>query len=224
MSRSSIFVSLFCLFSSLLSIYAFLPSSSPLSLSLSSTTALQAAPSGHVSTREGKDERIANYKTWLEDTQFIFAVPSTDLSVKQMNGLKESMPEGTDIHVVKNTLIRKAIEETQWEVMSPKLEGPVMWFFVKEDLQGSLKAYKKCMKDNGKKDTHGPLYGQLEADLLDANGVEAVMKLPTKIELYGRLANALIQPHKDLAQAMIFKQKDLTKVIHHGIGEGSQSA
>lgn len=47
------------------------------------------------------------------------------------------------------------------------------------------------------------------------------MKLPTKVELYGRLANALLQPHKDLANALIFKQKDLTKVIHHGIGEGS---
>ena len=195
----------------------------PISTSqVATSTTLYAAPSGYASTREGKNERIANYQQWLDGTQFVFAVPSTELTVKQVNQLKSAMPEGTDVHVVKNTLIRRAIENTQWEILSPKLEGPAMWFFVKDDLPGSLKAFKKCMKDAGKVDTHKPLYGQLENDLLDSNGVEAVLKLPTKIELYGRLANAILQPHKDLANALIFKQKDLTKVIHYGAGEGSQ--
>jgi large subunit ribosomal protein L10 len=193
------------------------------SSSVSRATRLEAAPSGYASTREGKNERIENYQKWLDGTQFVFAVPSTELTVKQVNELKSAMPEGTDIHVVKNRLMRRAIENSQWEIMSPQLEGPAMWFFVKDDLPGSLKAYKKVLKDNGKQDTHKPLYGQLENDLLDPEGVNAVMKLPTKVELYGRLANALLQPHKDIANALIFKQKDLAKVIHHGIGEGSSS-
>merc|ERR1719379_865613 len=101
---------------------------------ITSGSKLYAAPSGYATTREGKNERIENYKKWLDGTQFVFAVPSTELTVKQVKELKNAMPEGTDIHVVKNTLIRRAIEETQWEVLSPKLEGPAMWFFVKDDL------------------------------------------------------------------------------------------
>ena len=68
-----------------------------------------------------------------------------------------------------------------------------MWFFVDEDvhIKDTIGALTKWTKDYGKKETHEILGGVFGGELLDAKGVDAVGKLPTKQELMGRLAFAL---------------------------------
>ena len=44
------------------------------------------------------------------------------------------------------------------------------------------------MKTFQKKDTHQPKYGVLEGKAMDAAGVEIISNLPTKQELYRRIA------------------------------------
>jgi ribosomal protein L10 len=49
-------------------------------------------------------------------------------------------------------------------------------------------ALQEFVKTANKKDTHAPKYGVLESKALDAAAVEAISQLPTKTELYRRIA------------------------------------
>ena len=49
------------------------------------------------STRAGKADRTERYKEWLNDADLIFAVPSFNLTVKEVYDLRKVMPEGTKV-------------------------------------------------------------------------------------------------------------------------------
>jgi len=50
-----------------------------------------------VSTRAGKAARTEQYKEWLANADLIFAIPSYNLTVKEVFDLRKAMPEGTKV-------------------------------------------------------------------------------------------------------------------------------
>eukprot|EP00612_Vaucheria_litorea_P002013 CAMPEP_0171455382 /NCGR_PEP_ID=MMETSP0945-20130129/2301_1 /TAXON_ID=109269 /ORGANISM="Vaucheria litorea, Strain CCMP2940" /LENGTH=185 /DNA_ID=CAMNT_0011980615 /DNA_START=167 /DNA_END=724 /DNA_ORIENTATION=- len=144
---------------------------------------------GVASTRKGKEISIGKIKSELEGCEMIFAIPSSNIEVNQVTTLRKSLPENTTAKVVKNKLMERAVMGTEWEAVSGEmLKGENMWFFVRDDISGSIKILKKFLKDNGKDQTHQPKFGVIEGGPLDAEGVEAISKLPTKQELYQKIA------------------------------------
>jgi large subunit ribosomal protein L10 len=145
---------------------------------------------GVSTTREGKKVTVAALKEDLQRSQMIFAVQSSQLKCNQVTELRKKLPASTKARVVKNTLLRVAATGMpEWEVLCKDMsKGENMWFFVEEDLSESVTAVKDAMKEYQKKDTHAPKYGVLEGNALDAAGVEAIAGLPTKTELYRRIA------------------------------------
>ena len=101
------------------------------------------------------------------------------------------MPEGTTLKVVKNKLMGKAVEGTEYEPVNDLLKGANMWFFIEEDIGGSVKAWNKFTKDEDLKETHSILAGNIEGTNYDKAGVDAISKLPSKIELITRIAGSI---------------------------------
>lgn len=93
--------------------------------------------------------------------------------------------------VVKNKLMARAIEGTEYEAVGEMLKGANMWFFIEEDIGGSVKAFNEFVKATGKKETHSVLGGNIEGTNYDAAGVDAISKLPSKIELITRIAGGI---------------------------------
>ena len=78
-------------------------------------------------------------------------MPSEGLTVSESAALRQSMPEGTTISLIKNKLMSRAIEgQGEWEPAGDLLKGTNMWFFVEEDISGSLKAFKKVRGEGGR--------------------------------------------------------------------------
>jgi len=50
-----------------------------------------------VSTRTGKQERLDQYKGWLEHAEMIFSIPAQGLTVKQISQLRKAVPEDTKV-------------------------------------------------------------------------------------------------------------------------------
>lgn len=110
-----------------------------------------------------------------------------------MSALRTKLPESSKVMVCKNTLLEKAAEGTdQWEPVGDLLTQENMWFFVGEDgVRDTLDAYDAWVKAVGKTESHGIKGGVMESSALDANGVEAVKKLPTKLELIAKIASGI---------------------------------
>lgn len=155
------------------------------------TTTLFGGAQGGSTTREGKSATVDRVKSLLNTSEMIFTVPASSLTVSESQLLRRSMPENTTICVVKNTLMNRALEGTEFQGAAEFLKGANMWFFIEDDISGTIKAYKEFLKEMDMADTHTILGGVLEGTAYDPAGVEAIGKLPSKIEMYSRIARLI---------------------------------
>jgi len=149
--------------------------------------------SGYASTPTGKKDTVEKIKGLLETSEMIFSIPAGSMSVAQTQALRRSLPQGTAAAVVKNTLMERAVQGTDFEVAArgSLLKGPNLWFFIEEDIGGTIKAFQGFTKDYGKKESHPILGGVVEATEYDTSGVEAIGQLPSKQELYAKIAGSI---------------------------------
>lgn len=177
-------------------------------------TQLFGGSSGYATTLEGKQERVETVKGLLDTSQLIFTVPASSITVAESQTLRRSMPEGTTISVVKNTLMNRAVEGTEYEEATQGLlKGANMWFFIEEDIGASIKAWNAFTKETGKKETHSILGGVVEGTLYDAKGVDAIGKLPSKKELYAKIAAGVNAVPTKLARVIKAPNSKLARAI-----------
>jgi large subunit ribosomal protein L10 len=157
----------------------------------SSSSLYMGGGSGYATTRVGKEARVERVKELLDSSQMIFSIPAGSMTVKQQAGLRGSMPEGTTVSVIKNSLMVRALDGTEYESATSFLKGPNMWFFIEEDISATVKAYRVFLKEQQKQESHPILGGVLEGKAYDAAGVSAIGDLPTKDELYAQIAGAI---------------------------------
>lgn len=137
---------------------------------------------------ERKTAIIDSVKSRLDSAQMIFSVSLPGLTVANVADLRHALPEGSSAMAVKNTLMRRAIAETGWEVAGPMLKESGIWVFVDEDIKGSIEAYKKIAKDLDREPIQG---GVLDNTLYDEAGIKAIAALPSKLELITKIARAV---------------------------------
>jgi len=177
------------------------------------TTQLFGGSSGFASTLEGKKEKVTKVKELLDTSQMIFTVPADSITVAESQILRRSMPEGTTISVVKNTLMNRAVEGTDYEAATSLLKGSNMWFFIEEDIGASIKAFNEFAKDAEKKETHGIVGGVMEGVEYDTKGVDAIGKLPSKEELYARIAGSIKAVPTKVARVIKAPNSKLARAI-----------
>lgn len=154
-------------------------------------TALFGGARGGATTLDGKKETVAAVKELLESSEMIMTVPASGIKVSQVQAMRRSLPEGTTVKVVKNKLMKRAVEGTDYEAATEMLAGANMWFFIEEDIGGSVKSWNQFTKETGKKETHTILGGVMDGTVYDATGVDAISKLPSKLELIARIAGSI---------------------------------
>ena len=155
------------------------------------SSALFGGASGYSTTLEGKKERVATVKELLDKSELIFTVPASGITVPQVQNLRRSLPAGTTVSVIKNKLMTRAIEGTDFEAVGSMLKGANMWFFIEEDIGGTVKSWNDFVKSANLKDSHSILGGNIEGTNYDTAGVEAISKLPSKTELIARIAGGI---------------------------------
>jgi large subunit ribosomal protein L10 len=140
----------------------------------------------------------------------IFSIPAGGLTVAQQQRLCGSVPQGTTVKVVKNKLMQRAVDGTAFEAVAAPppgggkglLKGSNMWFFITEDIKGTMTAYKEFLKVEGKKESHPVRGGVVESTLYDPAGVEAIGNLPSKPELYAKIAASIQAVPTKVARAI----------------------
>lgn len=176
-------------------------------------TLLQGGGQGYATSLDGKKETVAQVQSLLETSDMIFSIPASALTVAQSQKLRQSMPEGTTVKVIKNKLMARAVEDTDYTEASQMLSGANMWFFVEEDISGTVKAYKSFVKDEGKMDTHGFLGGVMDQTFYDAAGVDAIGNLPSKQELYAQIAGSIKAVPTKVARVIKAPNSKLARAI-----------
>lgn len=192
---------------------AFNPSS-PAAVGSSRGTRLHmGGGTGYTTSKPGKEEKVTRVKELLDTSQMIFTVPANSITVAESQTLRRSLPEGTTAAVVKNTLMARAVEGTEYEAATSLLKGANMWFFIEDDIGASIKAWKAFVKEAGKQESHPVLGGVIEGTEYDAKGVDAIGELPSKDELYAKIAGSIKAVPTKVARVIKAPNSKLARAI-----------
>ncbi len=118
------------------------------------------------------------------------------LTVENLNKLRvDARAKGVYLHVLKNTLARRAVAGTPFEVAQGAMVGPLIYGF-SEDAVAAAKVVSDFAKGNDKLVIKGGAYA---GKVLDADGVKALAAIPSREVLIAQVAGLLKSPIQRLA-------------------------
>lgn len=118
------------------------------------------------------------------------------LTVAHMDALrKQAREQGVYLHVLKNTLARRAVAGTPFEVASDAMVGPLIYGF-SEDAVAAAKVIADFAKTNDKLVVKGGAYA---GKVLDAEAVKALAAIPSREVLIAQVAGLLKSPIQRMA-------------------------
>lgn len=133
------------------------------------------------------------------------------LSVGQMTNLRSLARDNQVVlRVVKNTLAKRAIKDTNCECVVDTLTGPVVLGFSSEDPGAVARVFKDFIKDNEDLVVKGL---GVSGDFVDASELKRIASLPTKDQAISQLMALMLAPTEKLARTLKEVPTKITRVV-----------
>jgi large subunit ribosomal protein L10 len=121
------------------------------------------------------------------------------LTVEHLNALrKQARDKGVYLHVLKNTLARRAVAGTPFEVATESMVGPLIYGF-SEDAVAAAKVIADFAKVNDRLIVKAGAYA---GKALNADGVKALAAIPSKEVLLAQLLGLMQSPVSRMARVL----------------------
>ena len=136
----------------------------------------------------------------VKDAQSVVLVDYRGLTVEQDTELRKQLREaGITYKVYKNTMMNFAFKGTDFESLTPYLEGPSAVAISTEDATAPARVLCKFAKTANALDVKG---GVVEGVAYDAKGIENISKIPSREELLSKLLGSIQSPITNFARVM----------------------
>tara|TARA_B100000929_G_scaffold164861_1_gene130627 strand:+ start:252 stop:782 length:531 start_codon:yes stop_codon:yes gene_type:complete len=114
------------------------------------------------------------------------------LNVAEITELRAKAREsGVYLKVVKNTLSKRALSDTNFECLTENLKGPIIIALSKDDLASPARLFKNFSKDYEQLKT---VSLAIDGNTFPASELDRIAKLPTQQEAYTIIARLLQTP------------------------------
>ncbi len=147
-------------------------------------------------SRNDKAAMVEDVGKQIARAQTLALAEYRGLTVEHLNTLRrQARDKGVYLHVLKNTLARRAVAGTSFEVAQQSMVGPLIYSF-SEDAVAAAKVIADFAKGNDKLVVMGGAYA---GKALDAAGVKALASIPSREVLIAQIAGMLRSPIQRLA-------------------------
>ncbi|OPH33472.1 50S ribosomal protein L10 [Moraxella atlantae] len=111
------------------------------------------------------------------------------VTVAKMTQLrKDARAAGVEMRIVRNTLLRRALQDTEYAVLNDVFVGPTLIAFSKEHPGAAARLFKEFAKANDKFEVKGAAFG---GEFIAANQIDRLATLPTYEEAIARLMGTM---------------------------------
>jgi large subunit ribosomal protein L10 len=146
-----------------------------------------------------KQTVVADVAAQVARSQTLALAEYRGLTVAHLDVLRrQARDKGVYLHVLKNTLARRAVAGTPFEVASESMVGPLIYGF-SEDAVAAAKVLSDFAKGNDKLIVKGGAYA---GKSLNADGVKALASVPSKEVLLSQLLGLMQSPISRLARVL----------------------
>lgn len=143
-----------------------------------------------------KEQTIEQAKEWYSKSAGVVFADYRGLKVKEMQQLRQNLKaKGGELHVVKNTLFRRAAGEVAETLPYEFHNGPTAVAFVYENESDCCKALFDYAQTHKSLTIKGGMFG---GRVMDAKGVEALSKLPPRDVLIAQVIGTIVAPLTNL--------------------------
>ena len=147
-----------------------------------------------------KEELVNNLAGKLKDAKLVLITDYRGITVEDVTKLRNDLRETkAEYKVIKNNIVKRALNANGENGLDEILEGPTAVIIAEEDYLSPLKAIYKYAKDNEFYKIKG---GIVEGKVLTVEELITLAKLPSRQELLGMLAGALLGNISKVAVAL----------------------
>lgn len=148
---------------------------------------------------ESKKEVVAEIAANAANAQTLVLAEYRGTKVEDMTKLRSAArAKGVYMRVLKNTLARRALQGTQFEVASEHMVGPLLYSF-SQDAVAAAKVVNDFAKSNEKLVIKAGAYN---GKMLDKASVQALANIPSKEVLLSQLLGLMQSPVSRMARVL----------------------
>ena len=146
---------------------------------------------------ESKVKKVKFLQAKLADAKAAVLSDYCGLNVQEMSELRGMLRKAdVELHVVKNTLARRAVKSTHFKPLAEYVKGPIAVALTSDDAVGMAKILTEYTRKEPKLDIR---VGIIEGRVLTAQQLTQVAELPPREVLLAQMLGAMQNPMSGLA-------------------------
>ena len=149
---------------------------------------------------ELKQPIVEEIKESLKDAKTVVLVDYRGLTVEQDTKLRKTLREAGVIYkVYKNTMVKLAIDGTEFDSIKDDLEGPTAVAVSKTDATAAARVLAKFAKENPALEIKS---GIVEGTYYDNAGIAKIATIPSREELLSKFLGSIQSPIANFARVI----------------------
>lgn len=165
--------------------------------------------------KEQKIELVKSITAEIKESAGVIITNYKGLTFDQMDEIRRSFKEaGNDYRVIKNTLLKKALNADNITEIDYTLVEPTAIVVVKEDFAAAAKLAKKYAKDAAMSKFFVIKGGYFDGMALDQSGIEKLADLPSREELLAKALGSMNAPITNFVSVLANIPRGLVQVLN----------
>ena len=158
-----------------------------------------------------KQEYVKQINSALKTSEFLLIADYKGLNVSEISSLRDEIKTNSDsnFRVAKNTLIKRAIQDTNFKIVEKLFTGPTSVAYSNDPVSTS-KVVVKFAKDNEKLKILGGVMGDQE---LSVDDIKQLASLPSMDEIRAKIVGLLVSTQSNIVSVLSSNQSNLVRVI-----------
>jgi len=145
-----------------------------------------------VEAKQAKQVIIDEIKEKLDGAQSAVVIDYMGTTVAQADAMRKKLREANvDYTVYKNTLIKRAIEGTEFAPLAEVLDGPSAIAISKEDATAPARVLKEVIDEFKKMEFKA---GVVEGNFFDQEGIKEIASIPSRDVLIAKFMGSIQSP------------------------------
>jgi large subunit ribosomal protein L10 len=168
-----------------------------------------------------KKEIVTQLHEDLKKSKIVIVTDFKGLDVAAVTKLRSQLTkENIDYRVIKNTLLRRASENTSVAVLNDLFKGPSAVAISYDDPVSPAKILTKFAEENKKLEIKG---GVIDGKAIDFNGIKALSALPSRDVLLSQLLSVMNAVPTGIVQVLAAVPRNMMNVLN-SIKEKNEAA
>ncbi len=160
---------------------------------------------------EGKKAVVAEVAEVARNAQSVVAAEYRGLTVADMTSLRvKARDAAVRVRVVRNTLARRALQDTEFECMADRLIGPLVLAFSENEPAAAARVMRDFAKTNDKLDIKLAAFG---GQVMEGSEIDVLASLPTRDEALSKLLSVLLAPASKLVRTLAEPQARVVRTM-----------